>query len=93
MMDKTVDEIRRVLKKHKDELEEKYGVKEIGVFGSYVRGEQKKGSDVDILVEFHPDASMDLIRFVELEGYLSDLLGVNYPQQGASSFQPAFTAL
>jgi len=74
---KTLDEIKRVLGKHKRELDEKYGVKNIGVFGSYVRNEQKETSDVDILVDFHPDAKMDLIKFVELKCYLSDLLGLN----------------
>jgi len=72
----SVDEIKKILKKHESELQERFGVKEIGVFGSYVRGEQKKGSDIDILVEFYPDTEMDLIKFVELEEYLSELLGV-----------------
>jgi len=44
-------------------LREKFKVKEIGIFGSYVRGEAKETSDIDILVEFD-------------ETYLSDLLGV-----------------
>ena len=50
----TVEEIRKILREHKDELRKKYGVLEIGIFGSYVRGEQEKDSDVDILVEFIP---------------------------------------
>ena len=72
----SVDEIKKIFKKHESELQERFGVKEIGVFGSYVRGEQKKGSDIDILVEFYQDTEMDLIKFVELEEYLSELLGV-----------------
>ncbi|EHP85313.1 nucleotidyltransferase family protein [Methanotorris formicicus] len=44
------------------------------VFGSYVRGEQKETSDVDILVEFYELPS--LLEFVNLENYLSDLLGI-----------------
>ncbi|PUA31533.1 MAG: hypothetical protein B9J98_06015 [Candidatus Terraquivivens tikiterensis] len=35
-----------------EELRQKYKVKRIGVFGSFVRGEQKKKSDIDLLVEF-----------------------------------------
>jgi len=50
---KTLEEIKKILRQHKTELKEKYGVKEIGIFGSYVRGEQKKKSDIDILVEFY----------------------------------------
>lgn len=42
----------RILGKHKKDLCEQYKVKEIGIFGSFVRGEQKKRSDVDILVDF-----------------------------------------
>ncbi|MEM2843063.1 MAG: nucleotidyltransferase domain-containing protein [Candidatus Bathyarchaeia archaeon] len=54
---------------------EEYKVKKIGVFGSYIRGEQKS-SDLDILIEFYSDAEVDLIKFIELEEYLSDLLGI-----------------
>ena len=86
--DKSVDEIKRILKKHESELKEKYGVKEIGVFGSYVRGEQKKGSDIDILVEFYPQAEIDLIKFVELEEYLSDLLEIKVDLIMKSALKP-----
>ena len=49
---KSLNEIKEIIRKHKKELREKYNVKEIGIFGSIVRGEAKEGSDVDILVEF-----------------------------------------
>jgi len=88
MTDRSVDKIKRILKKHESELKEKYGVKETGVFGSYVRGEQKKGSDIDILVEFYPDAEMDLIIFVELEEYLSKLLGIKVDLVMKSALKP-----
>jgi len=51
-------------------------IKEFGIFGSYLRGEAKEESDLDILVEFEHDAKIGLLDFVELENYLSDLLGV-----------------
>jgi predicted nucleotidyltransferase len=73
---KNLDEIRRVLQAQKPYLAEKYGVKVIGVFGSYVRGEQRQDSDVDILIELERPARISLIGVVELEGYLSDLLVV-----------------
>jgi hypothetical protein len=72
---KTLQDIKRVLKSHKEELGSKYGVKEIGIFGSYVKEEQKEMSDVDILVEF--EKSLGLLEFVGLKNHLSDLLGVN----------------
>ena len=75
-MRKSIDRIKEILKKHEKELREKYGVKEMGIFGSYVRGEAKKESDLDILVEFKADAKISLLDFVELENCLSDLLGV-----------------
>lgn len=59
---------------HKEELRKKFKVKEIGIFGSYVRHEQNRKSDVDVLVTFYE--TIDLFTFVELENYLSDILGV-----------------
>jgi predicted nucleotidyltransferase len=55
-------------------LVEQYRVESLGVFGSYVRDEQSPSSDLDLLVTFHETPS--LLQFIELENYLSDLLGV-----------------
>ena len=49
---KTLPEIERILKDQKPILREKFKVREIGIFGSVVRGEQKETSDLDLLVEF-----------------------------------------
>ena len=73
---KTFEEIKNSLSEHKEELRKKYKVREIGIFGSYVRGEQKKKSDVDVLVEFEESANLSLLDFIGLESYLSDVLGV-----------------
>jgi len=62
-----------VLKRYKSVLSRKYKVKEIGVFGSFVRGETKASSDIDILVEF--SEPVGLFKFMELEEYLEELLG------------------
>lgn len=70
-----VEEIIKKLEELKPILQEKYRVAQIGVFGSTVRGENREKSDVDILVEFEPDAKISLLDFVELENFLSDLLG------------------
>jgi len=69
---KTVQEIQLVLSKHKEGLMKRYKIKELGVFGSYVRGEQKRGSDIDILVEF--DEIPDIYQFIDLEDDLRKLL-------------------
>lgn len=83
-----LDEIRQILQQHKNELKNRYGVKEIGVFGSYVRGEQEEGSDLDVLVALESNAKMDLIRFVELEEHLSELLGVRVDLVMKSALKP-----
>ena len=64
-----------LLRQYKPVLQERYKVRSLGIFGSYVRSEQKKGSDLDILVEF--DEVPSFIQFLQLEHYLSDLLGVS----------------
>jgi len=61
-----------ILKKHGREIRERYGVKRIGVFGSYARGEQKKTSDIDVLVEFDKPT---FDNFMNLSFYLEALLG------------------
>jgi predicted nucleotidyltransferase len=73
---KTLDEIRRILEAQREYLATNYGVTVIGVFGSYVRGEQGRDSDVDILIELERPPRISLIGLVELEHYLSDVLGV-----------------
>jgi len=84
---KKIEEIKAKLKEHKEELREKFKVKEIGVFGSYVRGEQKKrGSDIDILVEFKEPVS--LLKFMDLEEYLSKLLGLKVDLISKKALKP-----
>ena len=65
---------RRILLSHLPALRERYAVKSLGVFGSYVRGEQNKRSDLDVLVEF--ERAPSLFRYGELEDHLSDLVGI-----------------
>lgn len=55
-------------------LRKRFHIQYLGVFGSYVQGSPRRDSDLDILVEFSETPS--LFEFIELEGYLSKLLGV-----------------
>ena len=71
---RTLEDVQKILRVHRKELSEKYGVKRIGIFGSYSRNEQRIDSDVDILVEF--ERPVGLITFVRLQEYLERLLGV-----------------
>lgn len=67
-----LEDVENVLKKNKKILREKYFVKRIGVFGSWLRGEQQPESDIDILVEIDGPIGWD---FIELNEYLENLLG------------------
>ena len=70
---KTKEEILEILRRAKPELAQKYGVKRLGLFGSYARGEQREDSDVDIVVEVDPSIGL---RFVDLAEFLESLLGI-----------------
>ena len=70
---KKLNEIKKIIHKQKPLLKSKFQVKSISVFGSYVKSEQNSSSDIDILVEF--SKTIDLIEFIELENYLSDIIG------------------
>lgn len=73
---KSLAEIKQLLQAQKPYLYQTYGVTEVGVFGSYVRGEQRLDSDIDLLIELEHPVRISLLDLVELEDYLSDLLGI-----------------
>ena len=81
-----IDELRELLRQQLPLLEERYGVASLGLFGSYVRREAGPGSDLDVLVRFR--RTPGLIRFIELENYLSDLLGVRVDLVMAEALKP-----
>jgi len=69
-MDK--DQIRKKITKQLPFLRQKYNVKRLGIFGSVVRDQQRKGSDVDMLVEFV--SPIGFFDFVRLENFLTETL-------------------
>ena len=69
-----LSDVKKSLAKRKPELIQKYKIKSLGIFGSYVRGEQTKKSDLDVLVEFSETPS--LLDFVGTKDELSKLLGL-----------------
>jgi predicted nucleotidyltransferase len=85
---KSIKYVKKRLEELKPVLEEKFQVVTIGVFGSYVRGEQTKKSDVDVLVEFSNDAHLGLLRYVELEIFLSEQLGVKVDLVARGGLKP-----
>ncbi|GIX27868.1 nucleotidyltransferase family protein [Pelomicrobium sp. G1] len=69
------DEAIQKLRQHFPELRERFGVAHLSVFGSVARDEAGPESDVDILVEFSPDARVGLFGLIELQQRLEELLG------------------
>lgn len=82
----TLAEIQRILREHFPELRSRYGVRSLALFGSYVRGEQEPGSDLDILVEY--ETPPDFFQFIELEDYLSQILGIRVDLVMRSALRP-----
>lgn len=67
-----LQEIKQTLKEKMPEIKEKYGVKNLYIFGSYVRGEQTPESDIDILVEFEK-GKKTFRNYMGLKFYLEEL--------------------
>lgn len=70
---RTKDQILEILRGLRPELEVRYNVKAIGLFGSALRGEQGPRGDIDVLVEFR--SPIGLFKFLELEELLAERLG------------------
>jgi predicted nucleotidyltransferase len=68
---KTLEEIRAILIEHQQILRERYGVRDLAIFGSYARGEQTRISDVDLLVRLERPIGL---KFFELWDYLEEIL-------------------
>ena len=71
-----IENIKNRLHNKKAEMQKVFYVKNIGVFGSFVRNKQTKKSDIDILVEFEK-GHKDFFNYMRLKYYLEDLLGRN----------------
>ncbi len=84
----TTDQITRIIQANPQILE-KFGVSSLAVFGSVVRGEARTDSDLDILVEFHPDSEVGLLEFIDLRDTLSDLLHVRVDLATPEALHPA----
>ena len=65
----------RILREHMPELERDYGVTTLALFGSYIRGEHRAGSDLDMLVDFNRPIGM--FGFIDLSDRLSELVGTS----------------
>jgi predicted nucleotidyltransferase len=86
---KTLEEIKSIFGSRVDDIKKKYRIKELGVFGSYVRQEQDEQSDIDVLVDFEEDADIGLFEFMEIEDELSKLLGAKVDLVLKRALKPA----
>ena len=82
----SLDKLLEKIKKNLPALREKYYIEMLEVFGSFLRGEEKEGSDFDLLVTF--SETPGLFTFVKLENHLSDLLGVKVDLVMKDSLKP-----
>jgi len=69
------------------DLQRSFGVRSLGVFGSYVRDQQKRRSDIDIFVDF--DREPTLFTFIRLENRLSNELGLKVDLAMKNALRPA----
>ncbi len=72
---KTIEEIKKKIREDQQIYKDQYKVKELKIFGSYVKNEHTETSDLDMLVEFEQPVS--LLHLVSLENYLTDTLKVH----------------
>ena len=77
----------KILRRQLPLLAERHCVASLEVFGSYVRHEQQADSDLDILVTFSEPPSM--LKFIRLEKYLSEILGVKVDLVMKDALKPA----
>jgi predicted nucleotidyltransferase len=75
------------LRAHQGELHRR-GVRHAALFGSVARGEGKRTSDIDLLIELDPQAPVGLFEYVEITQYLEDLFPVRVDVGNRSSLKP-----
>jgi uncharacterized protein len=87
-MDKQTDfkKIEEIIIRNKPVLTKKFKVKDIGIFGSYVRGEQQQDSDLDVLVEF--SERVGFFKFLQLEEYLEEILNIKVDLVSRKALKP-----
>jgi uncharacterized protein len=81
------EEIIATLQAHRAELR-RHGVRHAALFGSVARGEGKRTSDIDILIELDPQAPIGLLEYVGIMQYLADLFPARVDIANRSSLKP-----
>ncbi|MFN2366547.1 MAG: nucleotidyltransferase family protein [Desulfurivibrionaceae bacterium] len=80
-------EIIDIIRQSRPEIEARYGVKRLGLFGSFVRGQAGSRSDIDLLVSFRRD--IDLFEFLDLRDFLQNRLDHKVDLVMESALKPA----
>ena len=80
-------EIINIIRNKKPDMESRYGVQRLGLFGSYVKENQRKKRDIDILVTFNRD--IDLFDFLDLRAYLERQLHAKVDLVMETALKPA----
>ena len=83
---KTISEYIDILRKNYPYLKDQYKINYFGIFGSFVRNEQKENSDLDLLISF--EKTPTLFQFIRLEQYLSNLLKIKVDLVMKDSLKP-----
>lgn len=83
---RTQEQVLKILKEEHSNLKETFQIKRIGIFGSWVRGEQTEGSDIDVLVEF--EKPVGFFAIIELEDHLNELLRVRVDFVTSDALKP-----
>lgn len=83
----TLETIIRTLQQHKPELQKKYPIAQLGVFGSYARGEATENSDIDIAVEITGPMGLN---FVAMANEIEDLFGIKVDVVPKRSIKSAY---
>lgn len=83
---KKLDQVLNTLSAHKSEIFKNYDLKELGIFGSLVRGENKMHSDVDMIVEYN--ITPDLLKYIELENHIEKILNTKVDLVIKSTIRP-----
>jgi predicted nucleotidyltransferase len=71
----------------------RYRIRRLSLFGSVIRGTDRPGSDIDLLVEFEPDGVPGLLGLAEIEGQFSALLGRPADLRTPDELSPHFRGL
>lgn len=84
----TKEEILNTLRELKPTLHDKFYIKNLGLFGSYVRGENSESSDIDLLFEYEEGTPFSLFTLIDLEDFLVDLFKIKIDLANKKTLKP-----